>query len=89
MSARITVKVVPGARRDEIAGWLGDRLKVRVSAAPERGRANDAVRHLLASTLGVPASAISVLSGHASPEKVLQVEGLTPEQVRSRLPGSV
>ncbi len=43
----VWVKAVPGAAQDTVAGALGDRLKVRVSAAPEDGRANKAICRLL------------------------------------------
>ncbi len=49
----IWVKAVPGASRNEIAGVVGDRLKIRISAPPEGGKANKAICKLLASSLGV------------------------------------
>ena len=49
---RLELKVVPKASRDRVVGWLGDRLKVQVRAAPERGKANAAVEALLAEILG-------------------------------------
>jgi uncharacterized protein (TIGR00251 family) len=78
---RLAVKAVPGARKDEIAGRLGDRLKVRVSAPPEGGRANQAICTLIAEALGLHARKVRVISGHARAEKVLQIAGATPEQV--------
>ncbi|MDH3220620.1 MAG: DUF167 domain-containing protein, partial [Gammaproteobacteria bacterium] len=51
---KISLKVVPGASRDAIAGWYGDRLRVRVGAAPQRGKANAAVEKLVAHALGLP-----------------------------------
>lgn len=80
----IQVKVVPKASRDEVAGWLGDRLKVRVSAPPERGKANAAVENLLAKVLGLPPSAVRVVAGHAAPLKSVEIE-LAEEVVKSCL----
>jgi uncharacterized protein len=79
---RFAVKVVPGARRERIAGWLGDALKVTVAAPPERGRANRAVTHLLERTLGV---AVRLVEGERSPRKVFEVADLDESQVRERL----
>jgi uncharacterized protein (TIGR00251 family) len=85
----LNVKVVPGARRDEVAGWLGSgdeaRLKVRVSAPPEGGRANAAVCALVAGALGLDASRVSVVRGASSPQKTLRVEGADLADVRARL----
>ena len=83
--ARIDVKAVPGAKRDGIVGPLGERLKVRVAAPPEGGRANDAIRALLARALGVPNGSVSIVSGGSRAEKTVLVEGLDAETVRDRL----
>jgi uncharacterized protein len=72
---RIALKVVPGSRRDRIVGALGDRLKVKVSAPPEDGKANRAVCRLLAEALGVSERDVEVIAGHSSPEKVVRVIG--------------
>ncbi len=69
------VKAVPGASRDQIAGLLGDRLKVRVSAPPEGGKANKAICKLIASALGVKVRRVTIESGQTNPEKVVRVEG--------------
>jgi uncharacterized protein (TIGR00251 family) len=81
----ITIKVVPGASRDGIVGLLGDALKVRVSAPPEKGKANAAVIELLAEALGVSVRSISVISGAASPRKILHVSGQSLIQVQTAL----
>lgn len=80
----IDLKVVPGAKRDVIAGRLGDRLKIRVSAPPEGGKANDAIRALLARELGVKERDVELIRGHTSPEKTVRVSGVTPQDVQSR-----
>jgi uncharacterized protein (TIGR00251 family) len=79
---RLSLKVVPGSSRDEIVGWLGDSLKVKVKAPPEKGRANEAVTALLAERLGIDASSIAVVSGHGSPTKVVAVDGMDVEAIR-------
>jgi uncharacterized protein (TIGR00251 family) len=77
----IAVKAVPGAKRDGIAGVLGTRLKVRVSAPPEDGRANAAICAVIAGALGVKPRAVTVVSGHASAEKTIRVEGVDADAV--------
>lgn len=82
--ALLSVKAVPGAKRDEVAGVLGERLKVRVSQPPEGGKANAAICALLARELGVKRAAVSVVRGTSSPEKVVRIEGVSAETVRAR-----
>lgn len=73
-SWRIRIKAVPGASRDEIAGVLGDRLKIRVSAAPEGGKANKAICTLIAKKLGVPTRVVRIISGPGIATKTLHVD---------------
>ena len=82
---RLHVKVVPGASSDEISGWLGDRLKVRVRAPAEGGRANAALMKVLAMGLGVSPQALAMVSGAASAHKVIEVDSLGEGEVRQRL----
>lgn len=79
------IKAVPGARRDEIAGPLGDRLKVRISAPPEDGRANKAICALIAERVGVRAGAVSVARGQTNPEKTIRISGVSAEDAAARL----
>jgi uncharacterized protein (TIGR00251 family) len=79
------IKAVPGARRDEIAGPLGDRLKVRISAPPEGGRANKAICALIAVRVGIRAGAVSVVRGQTNPEKTLRIAGVPAEVAAERL----
>ncbi len=83
--ARLTVKVIPKASRSRVIGWLGDALKVAVTAPPEAGRANAAVADLLASTFDVPASSVRCVAGHASSRKLFEIVGLTDEAINRRL----
>jgi uncharacterized protein YggU (UPF0235/DUF167 family) len=82
---KLRIKVLPGASRNGIAGWLGETLKVRVTAAPERGRANAAVAAIVADALGLPQGCARIVSGKTSPRKILEVSGLTESEIRERL----
>lgn len=82
--ALLAVKAVPGARRDQVAGILGSRLKVRVAAPPEDGKANVAICELLARVLGCKPRDVRVVQGHTTPEKVLQISGVSAESIRQR-----
>ena len=82
---RIHLKFVPGSSRDEISGWLGDSLKVRVRAPAEGGKANAAVIKVLARCLGVPLQALEIVSGTTAARKVLEVDTLSEVEVRQRL----
>lgn len=84
---RLSVKVVPGSSRDEIDGWLAGSLKLRVAAPPEKGRANAAVEKLLARALGVTKKSVRVVVGLTSARKVVEIDGLSQEDVRQRLAG--
>ncbi|MCA9303016.1 MAG: DUF167 domain-containing protein [Phycisphaerales bacterium] len=84
-SREILVKAVPGASRDQIVGPLGDRLKVRVSAPPEGGRANKAICALIAQQLGISKSSVEVISGHSNPEKRVRIVGASAEAVAALL----
>lgn len=83
----VRLKVVPGASRSALAGVLGDRVKVRVAAPPEGGKANAAVCALLAEALGVPARSVTIESGHGSAEKVVRVRGVSVDAARRALLG--
>jgi len=84
--ARIVVTVSPGASRSELVGRHGDGWRVRVAAAPERGRANEALLALLAEKLGLPRSRLAVVAGQTSRRKVVEVEGgLDLDEISRRL----
>jgi uncharacterized protein len=84
-TTRLRLRVSPGAARTELAGRHGDAWKVRVSAAPERGRANEAVVGLLAECLGVPRGSVTVVAGQTSRDKVVELHGLALEEAERRL----
>ena len=88
-AAMLELKVAPGSARDEITGWLGDALKLRVRAAPEKGRANAAVVALLAQVLAVPKDRIVIVTGAGSRRKRVCVHGLSSSELRDRLEEAV
>jgi uncharacterized protein (TIGR00251 family) len=69
----IDVRVIPRARRDEIAGERDGRLVVRTTAPPVDGKANEAVRRLLATHLGVPVSDLELIRGATSRDKSFRI----------------
>lgn len=66
-------------------GRHGDAWKVRVAAAPERGKANEAVITLLAETLAVPRSSVTLVSGSGSRDKIFELAGIAPDEIERRL----
>jgi hypothetical protein len=82
---KLPIKVVPSSSRDGIAGWLGETLKLRVRAPAERGKANAAAERILAEALGVPPEGARIVRGRASARKVVEISGLSEEELRQRL----
>ena len=81
----VRLRVQPRASRTEVAGTLGDELKIRVAAPPVDGEANEELLRFLAKRLGVPRSAVTIVSGSGSRSKVAAVEGIGPEEAAERL----
>jgi uncharacterized protein len=74
--ATISVRVRASARQDELVGMRDGMLLIRVAAPALEGRANESVRRVLAKHLGVPKSSVTIVRGHRSREKVIQIDGL-------------
>jgi hypothetical protein len=79
------VHVTPKSAKDEVAGWRGNELWVKVTAAPEGGKANASVERLLASTLGIPKSRAHVVRGHTSRIKTVEFDGVHDADVVAAL----
>ncbi|HKT45108.1 MAG TPA: DUF167 domain-containing protein [Gaiellaceae bacterium] len=84
-TTRLRLRVSPGSGRAEFVGRYGDAWKVRVTAAPEHGRANDAVLRLVADTLAVPLASVAIVSGHGARDKIIELTGVGPGLVERRL----
>jgi uncharacterized protein YggU (UPF0235/DUF167 family) len=82
---RLRLRVKPGGHADRLVGPFDGALKVEVRAAPERGRANDAVVRLLARRLGVGRSDVEVVAGLTSQDKVVSIAGASGADVAQRL----
>lgn len=79
----VKVRVQPKASRDAIVGEHGGALKIAVTAAPEKGRANRAVIEVLAKALGLRRSSIEITAGSASRDKTLALGGARREAVEA------
>ena len=84
-SCKLAIKAIPNAPRNAVSGWLGDALKVKVHAPALEGRANDELCEFIADTLGLPRRAVTVAMGDKSRQKLLQITGLTLDEVRAHL----
>ena len=84
-AARLHLRVSPGATRSRIVGRHGDGWKIRVAAPPEDGRANAAVVRLIASSVSVSRDAVTLVSGHGSRDKVVELTGIDLARVERRL----
>ena len=81
----IAVRVQPRASRSEIVGLHGSELRIRLTAPPVDGAANDALIQFLAGELGVARSELALVSGGSSRSKVVLARGITPAEAAARL----
>jgi len=81
----IAVQVVPRASRNQVAGVQGDQLKVRVTAPPVEGAANEALLGFLAAALGVRRRDLQLVAGERARRKLVRVRGLDAATVEARL----
>jgi uncharacterized protein (TIGR00251 family) len=80
-----TAKVIPGSSRTAVCGLLGEMVKVKVAAPPEKGKANQSLIEFLAEKLGVKKSNISIISGQTNPIKQVQVLGISADTLIEKL----
>jgi len=83
--AAFFVKAHAGGRRDAVSGVHDGQLKVEVTIAPEKGKANKAIQKLLARKLGVAASDLELLSGGTNAKKRFGVRGMSPDGLAEKL----
>jgi uncharacterized protein (TIGR00251 family) len=87
---RLAIRVQPGAKGNEIVGWIaeargGEVLKIRLRAPAVEGKANAALMEFLAEVLGLRPRQITLERGGKSREKVVCIEGMTREEIRTRI----
>ncbi len=84
-SCTLALKIIPNAPQNEIVGWLGEALKVKIHAPALEGRANDELLEFLAEKLGLPRRCVTLLRGDKSRQKVVQLEGLDASRLKTLL----
>jgi uncharacterized protein (TIGR00251 family) len=77
--------VVPNAKMDKVIGEHGGAIKIKLSAPAVEGKANAALIGFLAEQLKLPRHAIVLERGHRSRDKLIRIDGLTAEDVRTRM----
>ena len=71
----LRIKVIPRSGKNEVSGELADgTVKIRVTAPPEKGKANEQVCAVLAAHYRVPVRAVEIMSGHGNPRKVVRID---------------
>jgi uncharacterized protein (TIGR00251 family) len=83
--ATFAVRVQPRAKRNEVAGIIGEALKLALTAPPLEGKANQACVEFLAKILKAPKSSVTIAAGLSSRNKVIRVAGLSAAEVQARL----
>jgi uncharacterized protein (TIGR00251 family) len=81
----LRVHIIPSAKIDKISGEYNSAIKIKLRAPAVEGKANTALRKFLAKKLSIPQRAIVLDRGERSRHKVLRIDGLSEEEVRSRL----
>ena len=72
----LKVKVEPRSSRQGISGIVGDALKIKVNAPPVGGAANEELVDVLSEEFGIKKTSIKIIRGHASRNKVVEIEGI-------------
>ncbi len=83
----LPIRAQPGAKKNAVLGERAGALRIAVSAAPERGKANEAIRTVLCESLSCKASQISILSGETSRDKRFLITGMTSDELARRVAG--
>jgi uncharacterized protein (TIGR00251 family) len=82
---KILLRVYPAASKNEVLGFTGEVLRVKVAAPPVRGKANKELLTFLSQVLSISPRALTIIQGHTSKNKVIAVAGLSQEEIMKRL----
>lgn len=82
---KIPLKVIPGAPKNEVVGWRGGALTIKLTAPPLGGRANRELTGFLARVLGVSPADVTLLQGETARHKLVLIAGLTAAEAQERL----
>lgn len=87
----IKARIIPNSSRNQIVGWFKDQLKIKISAPPERGKANQKLINFLSEKWNIPKHSIQIIKGHKKRDKVIEIEGIQklpipkPEQTQLKI----
>ena len=84
-SCTLAIKAIPGAPKNEVCGWLGDALKVKIHAPPVEGKANEVLIDFLAEALDLHRRSVVLLRGDTSRQKLVRIDGLSLAETKRRL----
>lgn len=85
---KISLRVVPGAAKSELAGLTSGVLRIKIAAPPLKGKANKELISFLSRLLGIPKGALTIIKGHTSRDKVIAIDDLSQDEVTRRLSSS-
>ena len=82
---RISLRIQPGAPKNEVAGLAGGVWKIKIAALPVEGKANKALIDYLSEVLDIAKSNITIVRGERGRDKVIAISGLTGEEIEKQL----
>jgi hypothetical protein len=85
MLTTLKVRVIPNAPRNELTAIVSDEVRIKIHAPPHDGKANAEVVRFLAESIGCQRSGITIKSGEKARNKIIEITGVSPEEVRRRL----
>jgi uncharacterized protein len=85
MPIRLKVRVTPNARKNTVVSWTRDEVRLKIKAPPVEGKANAALIEYLSELTSVPRAKIQLKAGEKSRIKLVEIDALTPDELRSKI----